>query len=639
MVHKFDKIRRINKDEGSTFKDDEIVYIPEKIDGCFDYGMKVQTDKGMIAIGRIVNGKMDVKALSMDENGNKSFKPITQYYKHTPSDNWVKLKYDYFGKERYLIVTDNHNVFTNNGIKQVKDLNHNDKLISNKINLNDTQKSILFGSILGDGSFRNMNKSCNPMFSETHSIKQEKYLKWKKDILGELCDYEEYYKSQYSKEYNFTEKYRIHSKSNEVFKEFEFMYKNGKKKIPNVGVEEYLTPLALAVWFMDDGSTGFSDTQKPRAKFHTQGFTEHEVFILREVLLHKYNIESTQHNYKGWQIDLTKNGTKKLFEIINDYIIDSMKYKIPIEYHKEILSLDCEILPKVCKIISIKKINNKKSPRYDLEVADNHNYFVKGVQVHNSNFRVWRDENNELRFGSRTVEFLPESDPNCSYGNFTEVVEYIKSLNTCFFVKGNIYYFEGMMKHTLPYDFDKHPKAILIDIYDIEEDKYLFINVIQEISKHLGCELAPIIFQGYYKCWNQEIPNSKYGNFQAEGVVIKPFEFSRDSFGNRHVAKIVTEKFKEENKEVFGEINDFESGFAHKFCNQARINKHIKQLENAKNDTVKPGWIPILSYNVCYDICTEEFKKLLKKQNPNLQTIRKECERLIKLQLSQEGIL
>jgi len=127
MVHKFDKIRRINKDEGSTFKDDEIVYIPEKIDGCFDYGMKVQTDKGMIAIGRIVNGKMDVKALSMDENGNKSFKPITQYYKHTPSDNWVKLKYDYFGKGRYLIVTDNHNVFTNNGIKQVKDLNHNDK--------------------------------------------------------------------------------------------------------------------------------------------------------------------------------------------------------------------------------------------------------------------------------------------------------------------------------------------------------------------------------------------------------------------------------------------------------------------------------------------------------------------------------
>lgn len=252
-------------------------------------------------------------------------------------------------------------------------------------------------------------------------------------------------------------------------------------------------------------------------------------------------------------------------------------------------------------------------------------------KIDGANFRVWRDETG-LRFGSRQVEFLPEDNENSGYGAFNNAVEYIKSLDIEF-QEGYIYYFEAMIKHTLNYEFDKHPKAILLDIYDIENDYYLHYSQFPDIPN------APLIFEGKYKDFNQEIPMSLFGNIQAEGFIIKPLECSRDSFGNIHRAKVVGEKFKEENREVFGDANDKESAFAMKFATVARIDKEIHKLETAKNETVQPQWIPILTYNITKDICDEEFKKLLKIGSPNLIIIQREVQRQVKLRLSQLNII
>ena len=260
-------------------------------------------------------------------------------------------------------------------------------------------------------------------------------------------------------------------------------------------------------------------------------------------------------------------------------------------------------------------------------------------KIDGANFRVWIDEEYRLRFGSRRVEFLPEDDENVGYGAFDSAVNYIKSLNTECLIQGYIYYFEAMIKHTLNYEFHKHPKAILLDIYDIQNDRYCSRNVVEKNANSLNCELPKIIFQGEFKDFVGNVPQSKYGDFQAEGFVIKPIVSSRDSFGNIHRAKVVGEKFKEENREVFGDANDKESSFAMKFTTAGRIDKEIHKLENAKNDKVQPQWIPILTYNITKDICDEEFKKLLKIGTPNLRTIQSEVQRQVKLRLGQLGVL
>ncbi len=165
-------------------------------------------------------------------------------------------------------------------------------------------------------------------------------------------------------------------------------------------------------------------------------------------------------------------------------------------------------------------------------------------KIDGANFRTWIDDNGELRFGSRTVEFFPENHKDVGYAAFAPIVEYIKSLNLNLeYHKPYVFYWEAMIKHSLPYDYDKHPKAILFDVYDLVHDYYEH-RVNFDVYVPEEC-IVPVIFQGEYQEFNGLIPKSKYGDFQAEGFVIKPDLSSRDSHGNIHRAKVVGDKFRE----------------------------------------------------------------------------------------------
>ena len=260
-------------------------------------------------------------------------------------------------------------------------------------------------------------------------------------------------------------------------------------------------------------------------------------------------------------------------------------------------------------------------------------------KVDGANFRVWRDETDELRFGSRTVEFLPESDPNCGYGAFTGAVEFIKSLDTSKLVKGYIYFFEAMHKHTINYNWETTPRAILFDLYNIEDDIYEHrVNFDAYVPKEI---IIPCIYEGRYEDFNGEVPMSKYYNGLAEGYVIKPSNSlitTRDVHGNIHRAKVVRKEFKEENKATFGSTDNKEAKFVNQFVNDARIEKHLHKIA----DTIGPfelKYIGALVHNIIEDIVTEEFKKVLKMQIVNFMTITSETMIRVKRHLSEKGVL
>jgi ubiquinol-cytochrome c reductase cytochrome b subunit len=102
-------------------------------------------------------------------------------------------------------------------------------------------------------------------------------------------------------------------------------YKDNIKCVPNC-IGEYLTPLALAIWIMDDGSkVGTS------LKFSTNSFTYDECLILVKVLNDNFKLKSSiqlSGTKNQYIIYIWKESMNDLRKIVSPYIIPEMRYKI-----------------------------------------------------------------------------------------------------------------------------------------------------------------------------------------------------------------------------------------------------------------------------------------------------------------------
>jgi ubiquinol-cytochrome c reductase cytochrome b subunit len=97
------------------------------------------------------------------------------------------------------------------------------------------------------------------------------------------------------------------------------------KKVP-YWIEEFITPVGLAHWLMQDGSR-----QVNQGMFiATHGFTFKDCSFLSNILKKKYNIKCTvvKTGYTDqWRINIWKESMTDLVTIVKPYIIDEMKYK------------------------------------------------------------------------------------------------------------------------------------------------------------------------------------------------------------------------------------------------------------------------------------------------------------------------
>jgi len=120
--------------------------------------------------------------------------------------------------------------------------------------LNDIQKDIIIGSLLGDG---HINKVKNqPIFIVSHAENQKDYLYWKYNIFSNLCNKEPTRKESYIRkfkigDYKCQPLYRFTTK---IIAELEY-YKN-LNKIETINL---LNELSFCVFMLDDGYRGDSN--------------------------------------------------------------------------------------------------------------------------------------------------------------------------------------------------------------------------------------------------------------------------------------------------------------------------------------------------------------------------------------------
>lgn len=203
-------------------------------------------------------------------------------------------------------------------------------------------KSLLTAIVLGDGCLRKPHPQTGSVQLEIgHSIKQEDYCIWKRDLVFDICGglkppkigYKKVILKSNNKEYEtcrFTKihEYFIHLRNK--------MYSNGRK-IVSEEILNSLTLQGIAIWYMDDGSlyTTLNETGNKSIKFDlrfaTDCFNKEEHDLLEQYFNDKLNINFRKYfkpNTNTWCLRGFKKATLEFYELISPYIINSMKYKI-----------------------------------------------------------------------------------------------------------------------------------------------------------------------------------------------------------------------------------------------------------------------------------------------------------------------
>lgn len=192
------------------------------------------------------------------------------------------------------------------------------------------QLDVLIGSLLGDARLecRSIGKR-HPITARLrihHSDKQKDYVFWKYEIFKDIVEKGPrkimvWHDSKRNKNHY---SWYFHSKSLENLGLPQKYFYRGKTKILPENVFDLITPRALAVWFMDDGSnTGNSYT------INTQCFSKEEQEKIVDFFKKKYNINAKiVKEYSNFKIAIGRHEYQKLSDIIEPYIIPSMIYKI-----------------------------------------------------------------------------------------------------------------------------------------------------------------------------------------------------------------------------------------------------------------------------------------------------------------------
>ena len=206
-------------------------------------------------------------------------------------------------------------------------------------NVPEDLKQLILGSLLGDGTF---TKACETAYCMTivHSEKQLEYLKFKENILKkynlssgikQMVTFDKRYKHDYVT-------YRLRSRTNAIFKEIRStFYSTNCKNITDTSIFKDLSPLGLAIWYMDDGYVTRSS-----CIFSTVSIPTETQEKIAEILLHNFDLHFTVgHNDNSMY--LCTSDFEKFKTIIAPYITEDLQYKL-VPYKYRVLDKSDELL-------------------------------------------------------------------------------------------------------------------------------------------------------------------------------------------------------------------------------------------------------------------------------------------------------
>ena len=251
------------------------------------------------------------------------------------------------------------------------------------------QWQVILGGLMGDGALSPSPSGHGARYRWGHGPEQTAYGDWKASLLANIgvsrrvnadgvvhCDV---------------------SPLPELADTAAAVYAHGKK-VFSYDYLKHLTPLSVAIWYMDDG--GFTLRAKGMQERTRDGSGRSEICVEAMELTTRERL--VNHLADTWDIrpklfsrgemavlSFPKDETAKLHALIAPFVHPSMDYKLLPRFRGRFAVEPVfagerrELVP--MPITAIKsKPSTRSMHRFDIEVEGSHNYFADGVMVHNS---------------------------------------------------------------------------------------------------------------------------------------------------------------------------------------------------------------------------------------------------------------
>lgn len=205
-------------------------------------------------------------------------------------------------------------------------------------------------------------------------------------------------------------------------------------------------------------------------------------------------------------------------------------------------------------------------------------------KIDGANFRFMPDEEGKITFGSRNTNLTEAENTK----GWTRCIDFITSkigdkdlrpYANC------IFYGECCIPHTLKYSWDSIPMFLGFDI--MKDGEFLDFEEVVKIYKELDLPMVPMLptlraeeLKGI-EITDEHVPPSTYGEFKAEGIVLK-------NYRTKTFVKYVRAQFKEVHESVFGAnqkpADDFNEKLINVYCTDARVEKMVRKMVDEGNE-------------------------------------------------------
>jgi recombination protein RecA len=366
--------------------------------GCMQGTTRVTLADGtQEKISKIVNQRMDVEVLSYDAETDRMVpRKIVNWFDNGNAEQFLQFtvaKSGGNGRAQFA-ATENHLIRTPGGWREAGELIAGDRvMVTEKHVLGEQQLQVVLGALMGDGNLSpNRRDRLGTRFRMGHGAKQAEYLDWKTSLLGNI-GHSRTVNGKGAVFADFTPLPELAELHDAVY------FGDGKKHL----TWEYLkslAPLALAVWYMDDGSftlrskgvqertAGGTGRIEIVVEAMSPGSRDRLVRYLQDT--HKLDVKLITKGIRQVSaIQFTTAASEKFQKIVAPHIHPSMDYKLLPRFRGQ-FAVEPQFAPETQRLVPARVLNVHVKPptrsmkRFDLEIEGLHNYFVDGVMVHNS---------------------------------------------------------------------------------------------------------------------------------------------------------------------------------------------------------------------------------------------------------------